>query len=131
MPGSRVLIVEDNPANAALASYVLEREGYDVRVAVNANEALATLESFEARLILLDIQLPGMDGLQLARRIKSEPRTRHIAIVALTAYAMKGDEARALEAGCDGYMSKPINTIKLPALVAKLLGQTPGQASMS
>ena len=89
-------------------------EGYDVRTAGDAEEALAVLATFRPRLILMDLQLPGMDGLELTRRLKADPATRDIVIVALTAYAMKGDEERARAAGCDGYVTKPIDTRRCP-----------------
>jgi CheY-like chemotaxis protein len=110
MKRARILLVEDNPSNSKLARLLLEREGHEVRVAVDADEALNQLQTFVPELILMDIQLPGMDGLTLTRKLKSEPRTRDIPVVAMTAYAMKGDEARALAAGCQGYITKPIDT---------------------
>jgi CheY-like chemotaxis protein len=121
-----ILVVDDNPANARLVSYLLARKGYVVRTAVDAQDALAVLDDFQAELILMDIQLPGMDGLALARTLKSDPRRRNIAIIALTAYAMKGDEERAKDAGCDGYVSKPIDTRTLPGLVAEILAKREG-----
>jgi two-component system, cell cycle response regulator DivK len=122
MAGEPILIVDDNPANLKLARVLLAGEGYEVRVAVDAEEALALLASFQPRLVLMDLQLPGMDGLSLTRRLKDDPATRDVAILALTAYAMKGDEAKALRAGCDGYVTKPIDTRTLPLVIARLLG---------
>ena len=119
--GESILVVDDNLANARLVSFLLERKGYLVRTAVDAHDALTVLEVFQPELILMDIQLPGMDGLELTRILKADPRRRHIAIIALTAYAMKGDEERAKEAGCDGYVSKPIDTRTLPGLVSDIL----------
>ena len=119
MPGERVLIVDDNPANAVLISFLLTKKGYEVRTAVDAVETLAVVGDFRPRLILMDVQLPGIDGLELTRRLKADPDTRHIVIVALTAYAMKGDRERANDAGCDGYLSKPIDTRTLPGTVAE------------
>jgi CheY-like chemotaxis protein len=128
MPGSEassapastsVLIVDDNPLNLKLVRVLLRSEGFEVRTASDAEEALEVLEGFQPRVILMDIQLPGMDGLAFTRRLKADPATRDIAIIALTAYAMKGDEEKALGAGCDAYMSKPIDTHALPALVAR------------
>ncbi|MGC4089405.1 MAG: response regulator [Polyangiaceae bacterium] len=113
-----ILIVDDNPTNLKLARVLLEGEGYEVRTAVDAEDALRTLLEFKPQLILMDIQLPGMDGLELTRILKSDPMTRHISIVALTAYAMKGDEERLLAAGCDGYIAKPIDIETLPRTVA-------------
>lgn len=120
-----ILIVDDNPANLKLARVLLAGEGYRVRTAADAEEALLLLREFRPRLILMDIQLPGMDGLQLTRRLKSDPATRDIVVVALTAYAMKGDEQRVRDAGCDGYIPKPIDTRTLPTLVARHMRQGP------
>jgi len=126
--GEPILIVDDNPTNLKLARVVLAAEGYEVRVAVDAEEALAMLEGFHPRLILMDLQLPGMDGLTLTRLLKEDPATSGVAILALTAYAMKGDEEKARQAGCDGYITKPIDTRTLPAVIAGVLaGQ--GRAS--
>jgi len=121
MAGERVLIVDDNPVNQRLARVLLASEGYDVRCAEDAPEAFAAVAEFRPRLILMDIQLPGMDGLEATRRLKADPATRDIVVLALTAYAMKGDDAKALAAGCDGYVTKPIDTRALPALVASYL----------
>jgi CheY-like chemotaxis protein len=121
MAGERILIVDDNPANLKLARVLLVGEGYEVCVAADAEEALAVLPGFHPQLILMDLQLPGMDGLTFTRRLKADPATRDIAIVALTAYAMKGDEERARAAGCDGYVAKPISTRSLPRVIAGLL----------
>jgi two-component system cell cycle response regulator DivK len=119
--GAGVLVVDDNPANLKLARLILLREGYDVRTADDAESALEQLETFHPRLILMDLQMPGMDGFELTRRLKGDPKTADIVVVALTAYAMKGDEDRAREAGCDGYVAKPIDTRTLPGVLAGLL----------
>jgi CheY-like chemotaxis protein len=121
MPGESILVIDDNPANAMLISFLLTKKGYDVRTAGDAGEALAILDGFAPRLIMMDIQLPGMDGLELTRRLKADPKTRGIVIIALTAYAMKGDDERARNAGCDGYVSKPIDTRTLPGVVSAFL----------
>jgi CheY-like chemotaxis protein len=118
VPGEPVLIVDDNPVNLKLAKVLLLKEGYEVKTAGDAEEALKTLETYKPRLILMDIQLPGMDGLELTRRLKASPETKNILILALTAYAMKGDEEKARAAGCDGYITKPINTQALPGVIA-------------
>lgn len=123
MPGEPILIVDDSPGNMKLVSFLLENRGYHVRAAASAAAAIELLRTFEARLILMDLQMPGMDGFELARRLKADPRTRDVVIIAVTAYAMKGDERRALEAGCDGYVTKPIDTRALPALVAAHLAK--------
>jgi CheY-like chemotaxis protein len=116
-----ILIVEDNEANRLLASAVLEREGYRVEMVGSSQEALELLVSQAPDLILMDVQLPGMDGLTLTRRLKSDQKTAAIPIVALTALAMMGDRERTLEAGCSGYISKPINTRTFAAEVSKFL----------
>jgi two-component system, cell cycle response regulator DivK len=116
--GEAILIVDDNPHNLKLARVLLAGEGYEVRTATDAEQALDLLESYSPRLILMDLQLPGMDGLELTRRLKSDRARRDIVVVALTAYAMKGDEEKARAAGCDGYVSKPIDTEALPRIVA-------------
>jgi two-component system, cell cycle response regulator DivK len=125
MAGEAILIVDDHPANLKLARVLLLAEGYEVRTAIDAEEAVRLMSDFTPRLILLDIQLPGIDGLELARRLKGDPQTREIKILALTAYAMKGDEERVLAAGCDGYASKPIDTRQLPVQIAELLNRAP------
>jgi CheY-like chemotaxis protein len=116
-----ILIVDDNQVNLKLVRVVLASEGYDVRTAADAEEALGALRQWRPRLILMDLQLPGMDGLELTRRLKADPATRDIVIVAITAYAMKGDEQKALAAGCDGYITKPIDTRALPQVIAGYL----------
>ncbi len=118
-----ILIVDDNAQNLKLARVILSVEGYDVRTAANAEEALRVLHDFSPRLILMDIQLPGMDGLELTRLLRRDPTRQDIRIVALTAYARKGDEDKALAAGCDGYITKPIDVERLPRLVAEHLAR--------
>jgi CheY-like chemotaxis protein len=105
-----ILIVDDNPINLKLASDVLGFDGYEILTAVNAEEAQLVLAQTIPDLILMDIALPGMDGLTLTRKLKSDERTRKICIVTVTAFAMKGDEKKAFDAECDGYIAKPINT---------------------
>lgn len=126
MTAGRILIVDDNPQNAKLARVLLVSEGYEVRTAGDAQEALAILDSFEAGVILMDIQMPGMDGLQLTSILKADPRRAQVAIIALTAYAMKGDRERALAAGCDDYIAKPIDADALMALVARYVSAHSG-----
>lgn len=118
MTTRRILIIDDNPANLKLARVLLEGDGYEIRTATSAEDAMTRLESYTPDLILMDIQLPGIDGLELTRRLKRDERTRDIVIVALTAYAMKGDDLKAREAGCDGYITKPIDTRTLPTVLA-------------
>ena len=126
MAGEPILIVDDNPLNLKVVQVLLTVEGYDVRTALNADEALAVLRTFHPRLILMDLQLPGMDGLALTRHLKADPATRDIRVVALTANAMKGDDQKALDAGCDGYIPKPIDTRTLPGAVSAYLAGAPG-----
>jgi len=121
MANAEILIVDDNPVNLKLAQLLLTGEGHDVRTANDAEEALEVLKVFSPRLILMDIQLPGMDGLELTRRLKADPATRDITILGLTAYAMKGDQGKILAAGCDGYISKPIDTRTLPEVISHYL----------
>jgi two-component system cell cycle response regulator DivK len=118
-----VLVIEDNETNLRLVRYVLSANGYAVRSATNAAEALEALKEFHPRLILMDLQLPGTDGYELTRRLKAAPETKDIVIVALTAFAMKGDEEKAREAGCDGYITKPIDTRAFAATLANILGR--------
>ena len=106
---ARVMVGDDHLLNVELVRFILDAEGWAVAVAADAQQALEQLPGFDPDLILMDIQLPGIDGLTLTRQLKADPATRHIAIVAFTAYAMMGDEARMLAAGCDGYVSKPID----------------------
>jgi two-component system, cell cycle response regulator DivK len=121
MRDPQILIVDDNPVNLKLARLLLEGEGYEVRTAVDAEAALELLKSWKPLLILMDVQLPGMDGLELTRRLKADPETRDIGIIALTAYAMKSDEEKVRLAGCDGYVTKPIDAEALCQLVARKL----------
>ena len=109
MTQARILVVDDNTLNLELVSFLLgDEQAFVVETAHNAITALDKVPLFLPDLILMDIQLPGMDGLTLTGRLKADPATAHIVIVAFTAYAMKGDEARMRAAGCDAYISKPI-----------------------
>lgn len=121
MTHEQILIVDDNPTNLKLVRVLLSRKGYDVLTAKDADEALQILDSFKPKLILMDIQLPGMDGLKLTRKLKADPNYQEIIIIAITAYAMRGDEEKALAAGCNGYIAKPINTRALPVIIADYL----------
>lgn len=122
----RILVVDDNPSNTRLLAFLLSRQGYEVHTAADAEEAIAAVRDFRPRLIFMDLQLPGVDGLELTRRLKADPATREIVIIAATAYAMKGDAERARQAGCDGYVTKPIDTRALPGQVAAYLSEAPG-----
>jgi CheY-like chemotaxis protein len=116
-----IFVVDDHPINLKLACDVLEYAGYSVSQAADAEQAQEILQHTVPDLILMDIALPGMDGLTLTRKLKADARLQHVPIVALTAFAMKGDDLKALDAGCDGYITKPIDTRKLPEQVAGFL----------
>lgn len=113
MTTARVLICDDNALNLVMAKTVLEAEQFEVETAADGSEAIGKVRSFRPDLILMDIQMPGKDGLELTRDLKADPQTQHICIVAFTAFAMRGDEAKMRAAGCDGYLSKPIDVMKL------------------
>src|SRR6185295_17597020 len=115
---ANILIVDDNHVNLKLARVLLDREGFDVRIAGDAEEALEVMKTFRPELILMDIQLPGMDGLSLTRQLKADPATQDIVVVALTAYAMKGDAEKAHASGCAGYISKPLDTRTFAGVIA-------------
>jgi len=118
----KVLVIEDNPINMKLASDLLTKTGYTVLQASEAETGIRMARQDTPRLILMDIQLPGMDGLTAARLLKNDERTRDIPIIALTAFAMKGDEERMLETGgCDAYIAKPIRYKALLETVASFM----------
>jgi len=119
-----ILVVEDNEVNQLLTASVLEREGFDVDLAGSSVQAMERLGSRKPDLILMDIQLPGMDGLALTRRLKADPATANITVVALTAHAMSGDREQTLAAGCAGYISKPIDTRTFGSQVREFLHST-------
>jgi len=96
----------------------MKSHGFEVATAIDAPSAIAAIAERRPRVILMDVQLPGLDGLELTRQLKADPQTRTIAIVAVTAYAMKGDYEKAIDAGCDGYVTKPIDTRTLPGVIA-------------
>ena len=113
MSNGHILVVDDNPTNLKLVSDLLEWYGYHVSNAGDAEQALEAIRRRMPDMILMDIGLPGMDGLTLTRKLKAADATKRIRVVALTAFAMKGDEQKALDAGCDGYIAKPFNTRSL------------------
>jgi two-component system cell cycle response regulator DivK len=106
---SKILVVEDNVTNMKLSTFLLESADHEVIPAVNAETGLTLARESHPDLILMDIQLPGMDGLEATALLKADEATRHIPVIALTALAMKGDEQRILAAGCDGYIAKPLD----------------------
>lgn len=116
-----ILVIEDNPVNLELVTDLLEVAGYDILQAGTAEEGIDTARSAQPDLILMDVRLPGMDGLTATGILKSEDATRHIPVIALTAQAMKGDEEQALASGCDAYLSKPIDTRELPKVIGRVL----------
>jgi len=122
MDSRKILLVEDNPVNRRLAGFLLRSQGYEVREATSALEAFEILASERPDLIVMDIQLPGMDGLEATRKLKEQSETAAIPVLAVTSYAMKGDREKALAAGCSGYVTKPIDKSTFIAEVALHLG---------
>jgi CheY-like chemotaxis protein len=116
-----ILVVDDHPANLALLEHLLESHGHEVKLALDAEAATALIRERPPALVLMDLQLPGVDGFELTRRLKADARTAHIPVVAVTSYAMSGDAQRALAAGCDGYITKPIDVRSFPDLIARFL----------
>jgi len=119
-----VLVIEDHPVNQRLLGFLLESAGFAVHAAVDAHDALRLLETVLPDLILMDIQLPGVNGLELARLIRADARLQQVPIVAVTAYAMKGDEEKARAAGCSGYIPKPIDVESFIPRLMGFLGET-------
>ena len=113
MAGEKILLVEDNPVNRRLAEFLLRSHGYQVREAATALEAFEILKTERPDLIVMDILLPGMDGPEATKKLKEQPATADIPVVAVTSYAMKGDRERCLEVGMDGYVAKPIRAREL------------------
>ncbi len=119
----KILIVEDNPQNMRLVEMILRAKNYTLLRATDGQEALDVARGGRPDLILMDIQLPKIDGLEVTRRLRKTKAFRRIPVIAMTAYAMKGDKEKAIEAGCDAYLSKPINTRELPRVIAEMLRQ--------
>ena len=122
---AKILLVEDNEMNRDMLSRRLQRRGYEIVMAVDGGEGLAMASSEQPVLILLDMSLPVIDGWEATRRIKADPDTRHIPILALSAHAMTGDRANALAAGCDDYDTKPVELPRLLGKIEALLGAKP------
>jgi CheY-like chemotaxis protein len=125
MAGERVLVIDDNAVNRRLLQVLLHSRGYEVREAASAPEAFAALAEKRPDIILMDIRLPGMDGLMATRKLKADPATRDIPVVAVTSYAMKGDEETAREAGCCAYVTKPLDKTLFLETVARMLQGPP------
>jgi len=121
MTAPQIYLVDDNAINVELVEFVLGSAGFSVESTTRAEQALDAIRSAPPDLVLMDIQMPGLDGLELTRRLKNDPSTRHVRIVAFTAYAMKGDQQKMLEAGCDGYIAKPIEVATFAATVRSLI----------
>lgn len=121
-----IMVVEDNPTNMKLVHMVLARGGYAVQEATGAEEAITAVRSDPPDLVLMDVQLPGMDGFDATALLKADPATAAIPVVALTAFAMRGDEEKILSAGFDGYLAKPVRYHELLDLVGRVLGRTGG-----
>ena len=121
MTGNKILIIEDNLLNLDLATDLLEANGFVVSSARTAEEGLRMAREILPDLVLMDIGLPGMDGLRATQDLKANPATRHLTVVGLTAHAMKGDEEIALNAGCDGYLTKPIDTRTFPETITRFI----------
>jgi two-component system cell cycle response regulator DivK len=122
MSNKKILLVEDDFMNMRLAQHVLEAEGYTVVKAVTAQEALKQIESTPPDLILMDLQLPDIDGMTLVKILRARPMTRETTILALTAYAMKGDREKILKIGCNDYIAKPINVQEFIDTVRRYIG---------
>lgn len=126
---AKILLIEDNPQNRYLAKFLLEQRGHEVLEAETGSRGLAMAAEFSPDLILLDIQLPGMDGHAVARTLKSDARLKTIPVVAVTSYAMVGDREKCLEAGAEGYIEKPIDPESFPAAVESFLVGPRGESS--
>jgi two-component system, cell cycle response regulator len=116
-----ILVIEDNPSHLKLAHHVLSAAGYNVNDAGAAEQAVSAIKSDKPELILMDLELPGMDGLALVRKLKADPETRDIHIVAVTSYPERFPQAEMLAAGCAAYITKPINTRTLPGQLGSLM----------
>lgn len=122
----KILVVEDNPANLELFTDLLEAAGYQVHAAISAEEGVRLARALQPELILMDLSLPGMDGLAATRALREDAATCDLRIVALTAHAMKGDEAVAQRAGCNGYLTKPIDTRSFVESVSRFIARQNG-----
>ena len=123
MAARKILVVEDNPQNMKVVLMTLKPHGYTLFQATDGEEALKVAISDNPDLIIMDVQIPKMDGLEVIRKLRQMPAFSQVPIIAVTAYAMKGDEEKAREAGCDAYLTKPVNTRQLPQIVAEMLSK--------
>ena len=121
MANEPILIIDDNALNLELITYLLTMHQYDVHTAASSNEAIKTLKTFQPLIILTDLQLPDIDGIELIQKLKADEKYKHIPIIAITARAMKGDKEKALAVGCDEYITKPIDVKTLPGIVGSYL----------
>lgn len=119
----KILIVEDNPVHMRLMEMVLRAKNYTLLKATNGEEALDVAKRERPNLILMDLNLPTMTGFEVAKRLRQDPAFKHTPIIAITAYAMKGDRERVIESGCDAYLSKPIDTRELPEVITEMLSR--------
>ncbi len=122
MAGKRILVIEDHEENRRLLRDLLTSFGYELIEAVTGEEGVTRAETERPDLILMDIQLPGIDGYETTRRIKANPALRHIPVIAVTSYALSGDDVKALEAGCDAYVTKPFDPADLLEKIKGYLG---------
>jgi len=121
MAAKKILVVEDNPQNMKVVLMTLKPHGYTLLQATDGEEALKVAISDNPDLIIMDVQIPKLDGLEVTRKLRQMPSFNHVPVIAVTSYAMKGDEEKAREAGCDAYLTKPVNTRQLPQIVAEML----------
>jgi len=121
MEGKKILVIEDNELNMKLVRNLLQLDSYEVVEAVDAESGIELLRQEKADLVLMDIQLPGMNGLEATRLIKGDANLKDVPVVALTSYAMQGDENKAKDAGCEGYISKPVDTRNFLGTIGQFL----------
>jgi len=121
MAGEKILLVEDNPVNRRLAEFLLRSQGYEVCEAATAQDAFESIQANRPDLIVMDIELPGLDGIEATKKLKEHPASADIPVIAVTSYAMKGDREKALAAGCTGYLTKPIDKSTFMQEVARQL----------
>ncbi len=121
--GKRILVIEDDPSSARLVGYALEREGYQVEIAVNGVEGLRKVQEDDPDLVILDVMLPGLDGFELCHRLRAEPRTDHVPILMLSAKAQEIDRSTGLRAGANEYLVKPADPAEILANVERLLAE--------